>query len=117
MFDQERLLRKLVLVGVLREDTARQETYNSIVSVIRVDRVRGWEKHVGVGGRLITLDPICNSSSSMTSAGFADVVTQCLVVVSSTEQQPKLLYTISEPTLMVCQSATVWSRWGFVFSR
>jgi hypothetical protein len=39
--DAEKLLRRLVLQGVLREETSRQEQYQSIVSVVRVNEVRG----------------------------------------------------------------------------
>jgi hypothetical protein len=38
--DAEKLLRRLVLLGVLREETSRQEQYQSIVSVVRVNQVR-----------------------------------------------------------------------------
>lgn len=37
--DQERLLRHLQLKGVLVEETSRQETYQSVLSVLRVNRV------------------------------------------------------------------------------
>jgi hypothetical protein len=39
--DAEKLLRRMVLSGILREETSRQEQYQSIVSVIRVNEVRG----------------------------------------------------------------------------
>lgn len=44
--DSEKLLRHLVLQGVLREETSRQEQYQSIVSVIRVNQV-GLQGRVG----------------------------------------------------------------------
>jgi hypothetical protein len=40
--DQERLLRRLELLRLLRQETARQETFQSITSVIQVDQVRRW---------------------------------------------------------------------------
>lgn len=39
--DCEKLLRRLVLDGVLREETSRQEVYQSIISVVRVNQVGG----------------------------------------------------------------------------
>jgi hypothetical protein len=39
--DQERLLRRLELLRLVRQETARQETFQSITSVIQVDQVRG----------------------------------------------------------------------------
>lgn len=38
--EQERLLRRLELMNLLKQETARQETYQAITSVIRVDPVR-----------------------------------------------------------------------------
>jgi hypothetical protein len=37
--DQERLLRRLELLRLVRQETARQETFQSITSVIQVDQV------------------------------------------------------------------------------
>lgn len=49
--DAEKLLRRLVLGGVLREETSRQEQYQSIVSVIRVNKVGGLGALGGILGR------------------------------------------------------------------
>jgi hypothetical protein len=37
--DQERLLRRLELLRLVRQETARQETFQSITSVIQIDQV------------------------------------------------------------------------------
>jgi hypothetical protein len=39
--DQERLLRRLELLRLVRQETARQETFQSITSVIQLDQVGG----------------------------------------------------------------------------
>ncbi|WIA22540.1 hypothetical protein OEZ86_009530 [Tetradesmus obliquus] len=45
--DQERLLRRLELLRLLRQETARQETFQSISSVIQVDQAKAWELQQG----------------------------------------------------------------------
>jgi hypothetical protein len=55
--DQERLLRRLELLRLVRQETARQETFQSITSVIQVDQV-GWGGCGGmVGSRHSDLQP------------------------------------------------------------
>ncbi|KAF6261562.1 hypothetical protein COO60DRAFT_1699757 [Scenedesmus sp. NREL 46B-D3] len=45
--DQERLLRRLEMLRLVRLETARQETFQSITSVIQVDQARAWELQQG----------------------------------------------------------------------